>query len=66
MFTVDYSLTKDFFFQSPEGRDGATYQGRGRMQMTDRMRYTSQNNLTYSKTSVNILLVRSLPRGDEV
>ena len=50
VFTVDYSLTKDFFFQSPEGRDGATYQGRGRMQMTDRMRYTSQNNLTYSKT----------------
>lgn len=49
-FTVDYSLTKDFFFQSPEGRDGATYQGRGRMQMTDRMRYTSQSNLTYSKT----------------
>lgn len=37
VFTVDYSLTKDFFFQSPEGRDGATYQGRGRMQMTDRM-----------------------------
>ena len=26
--------------RSPEGRDGATYQGRGRMQMTDRMRYT--------------------------
>lgn len=50
VFTVDYSLTKDFFYQSPEGRDGATYQGRGRMQMTDRMRYTSQNNLTYSKT----------------
>lgn len=50
IFTVDYSLTKDFFFQSPEGRDGATYQGRGRMQMTDRMRYTSQNNLTYSQT----------------
>ena len=50
VFTVDYSLTKDFFFQSPEGRDGATYQGRGRMQMTDRIRYTSQNNLTYSKT----------------
>lgn len=50
VFTIDYSLTKDFFFQSPEGRDGATYQGRGRMQMTDRMRYTSQNNLTYSKT----------------
>lgn len=49
-FTVDYSLTKDFFFQSPDGRDGATYQGRGRMQMTDRIRYTSQNNLTYSKT----------------
>ena len=50
VFTVDYSLTKDIFFQSPEGRDGATYQGRGRMQMTDRIRYTSQNNLTYSKT----------------
>lgn len=50
VFTVDYSLTKDFFFQSPDGRDGATYQGRGRMQMTDRIRYTSQNNLTYSKT----------------
>ncbi len=50
VFTVDYSLTKDFFFQSPEGRDGATYQGRGRMQMTDRIRYTSQNNLSYSKT----------------
>ncbi|WP_296120387.1 TonB-dependent receptor [uncultured Bacteroides sp.] len=50
VFTIDYSLTKDFFFQSPEGRDGATYQGRGRMQMTDRIRYTSQNNLTYSKT----------------
>ena len=48
VFTVDYSLTKDFFFQSPDGRDGATYQGR--MQMTDRIRYTSQNNLTYSKT----------------
>lgn len=50
VFTVDYSLTKDFFFQSPDGRDGATYQGRGRMQMTDRIRYTSQNNLTCSKT----------------
>ena len=50
VFTVDYSLTKDFFFQSPDGRDGATYQGRGRMQMSDRIRYTSQNNLTYSKT----------------
>lgn len=50
VFTVDYSLTKDFFFQSPDGCDGATYQGRGRMQMTDRIRYTSQNNLTYSKT----------------
>lgn len=50
VFTVDYSLTKDFFFQSPDGRDGATYQGRGRMQMTNRIRYTSQNNLTYSKT----------------
>lgn len=50
VFTVDYSLTKDLFFQSPDGRDGATYQGRGRMQMTDRIRYTSQNNLTYSKT----------------
>ena len=50
VFTVDNSLTKDFFFQSPDGRDGATYQGRGRMQMTDRIRYTSQNNLTYSKT----------------
>ena len=50
VFTVDYSLTKDFFFQSSDGRDGATYQGRGRMQMTDRIRYTSQNNLTYSKT----------------
>lgn len=50
VFTVDYSLTKDFFFQSPDGRDGATYQGRGRMQMTDRIRYISQNNLTYSKT----------------
>lgn len=50
VFTVDYSLTKDFFFQSPDRRDGATYQGRGRMQMTDRIRYTSQNNLTYSKT----------------
>ena len=50
VFTVDYSLTKDFFFQSPDGRDGATYQGRGRMQMIDRIRYTSQNNLTYSKT----------------
>lgn len=50
VFTVDYSLTKDFFFRSPDGRDGATYQGRGRMQMTDRIRYTSQNNLTYSKT----------------
>lgn len=50
VFTVDYSLTKDFFFQSPDGRDGATYQGRVRMQMTDRIRYTSQNNLTYSKT----------------
>ena len=50
VFTVDYSLTKDFFFQSPDGRDGATYQGRGHMQMTDRIRYTSQNNLTYSKT----------------
>ena len=50
VFTVDYSLTKDFFFQSPDGRDGATYQGRGRMQMTDRIRYTSPNNLTYSKT----------------
>ena len=50
VFTVDYSLTKDFFFQSPDGRYGATYQGRGRMQMTDRIRYTSQNNLTYSKT----------------
>jgi len=50
VFMVDYSLTKDFFFQSPDGRDGATYQGRGRMQMTDRIRYTSQNNLTYSKT----------------
>lgn len=50
VFTVDYSLTKDFFFQSPDGRDGVTYQGRGRMQMTDRIRYTSQNNLTYSKT----------------
>lgn len=50
VFTVDYSLTKDFFFQSPDGRDGATYQGRGRMQMTDRIRYTSQNNLTFSKT----------------
>lgn len=50
VFTVDYSLAKDFFFQSPDGRDGATYQGRGRMQMTDRIRYTSQNNLTYSKT----------------
>lgn len=50
VFTVDYSLTKDFFFQSPDGRDGATYQGRGRMQMTDCIRYTSQNNLTYSKT----------------
>lgn len=50
VFTVDYSLTKDFFFQSPDGRDGATYQGWGRMQMTDRIRYTSQNNLTYSKT----------------
>lgn len=50
VFTVDYSLTKDFFFQSPDGRDGAIYQGRGRMQMTDRIRYTSQNNLTYSKT----------------
>lgn len=50
VFTVDYSLTKNFFFQSPDGRDGATYQGRGRMQMTDRIRYTSQNNLTYSKT----------------
>lgn len=50
VFTVDYSLTKDFFFQSPDGRDGATYQGRRRMQMTDRIRYTSQNNLTYSKT----------------
>ena len=50
VFTVDYSLTKDFFFQSPDGRDGATYQGRGRMQLTDRIRYTSQNNLTYSKT----------------
>lgn len=50
VLTVDYSLTKDFFFQSPDGRDGATYQGRGRMQMTDRIRYTSQNNLTYSKT----------------
>lgn len=50
VFTVDYSLTKDFFFQSLDGRDGATYQGRGRMQMTDRIRYTSQNNLTYSKT----------------
>lgn len=50
VFTVDYSLIKDFFFQSPDGRDGATYQGRGRMQMTDRIRYTSQNNLTYSKT----------------
>ena len=50
VFTVDYSLTKDFFFQSPDGRDGATCQGRGRMQMTDRIRYTSQNNLTYSKT----------------
>lgn len=50
VFTVDYSLTKDFFFQSPDGRDGATHQGRGRMQMTDRIRYTSQNNLTYSKT----------------
>ena len=49
-FTVDYSLTRDFFFQSPDGSDGATYQGRGRMQMTDRIRYTSQNNLTYSKT----------------
>ena len=50
VYTLDYSLTKDFFFQSPDGRDGATYQGRGRMQMTDRIRYTSQNNLTYSKT----------------
>lgn len=47
---ASFSLTKDFFFQSPDGRDGATYQGRGRMQMTDRIRYTSQNNLTYSKT----------------
>ena len=50
VFTVDYSLTKDFFFQSPDGRDGATYQGRGRMQMTDRIRYKSQNTLTYYKT----------------
>lgn len=50
VFTVDYSLTKDFYFWSPDGKDGEAYQGRGDLQMTERMRYTSQTNLSYNKT----------------
>ena len=50
IFTVDYSLTKDFYFWSPDGKDGEAYQGKGDLQMTERMSYTSQTNLAYSKT----------------
>lgn len=50
VFSVDYSLTKDFYFYSPEGTDGKLYNGKGLMQMTDRLRYTSQNNLSFNRT----------------
>lgn len=50
VFSVDYSLTKDFYFYSPDGTDGKLYDGKGLMQMTDRLRYTSQNNLSFNRT----------------
>ncbi len=50
IFTVDYSLNKDFFFYSPDGKDGEATQGSGQMMMIERMSYTSQTNLAYNKT----------------
>lgn len=53
IFTVDYSLNKDFYFYSPFGKDGETAQGSGQMMMIERMTYTSQSNISYNKTIGN-------------
>ena len=42
LFTVDYSLNKDFFFYSPDGKDGEATQGSGQMMMIERMSYTNE------------------------
>lgn len=68
VFTVDYSLTKDFFFYSPYGKDGESAQGDGQAQMTERMRYTSQTNLSYAKTfgkhNINAVLAYEIMKYD--
>lgn len=58
VFTVDYSLNKDFFFYSPDGKDGEATQGSGQMMMIERMSYTSQTNLHIIKRLANIILMR--------
>lgn len=50
VFTVDYALNKDFFFYSPDGKDGQATQGSGQMMMTDRLNYTSQTTLSFNRT----------------
>ena len=68
IFTVDYSLNKDFFFYSPDGKDGEATQGSGQMMMIERMSYTSQTNLAYNKTfgkhNINAVLAYEVMKYD--
>ena len=68
VFTVDYSLNKDFFFYSPDGKDGEATQGSGQMMMIERMSYTSQTNLAYNKTfgkhNINAVLAYEVMKYD--
>ena len=66
IFAVDYSLTKGLFFQSPDGRDGCLSRTGTYAEVTDRIRYTSQNNLTFQNFRQAFCQCGHGFRGDEV
>lgn len=68
ILTVDYAQNKDFFFYSPDGKDGEATQGSGQLMMIERMTYTSQTNLSFNKTigkhSINAVLAYEVMKYD--
>lgn len=48
VFSVDYYLTKDFKYFSPESSDGKANKGFGNMKMNENLRYNSQTRLNYN------------------
>lgn len=68
IFTIDYALNKDFYFYSPDGKDGEATQGSGQLMFIERMTYTSQTNLAYNKTfgkhNVNAVIAYEVMKYD--